>query len=127
MPFFYVFVKSELIILCRDIVLSLYRSSSERFRDKQLMSLYRLCRDIVLSRYSSVTYFTSFSSNFFGDPFLRTSHFPRYTCQKPIPPKFFRHLNKIDLPRKIKIFPPIKKELNLTIVKRAAQVCRMRL
>ena len=32
---------------CRDIVLSLYRSSTERFRDMQLMSLNRLCRDIV--------------------------------------------------------------------------------
>ena len=35
--------------------MSLYRSSTERFRDIPLMSLYRLCRDIILSRYSSVT------------------------------------------------------------------------
>ena len=55
MPSFYVFAKSEMIISCRDIVLSLNRSSTERFRDKQLMSLYRLCCDIVLSLYSSVT------------------------------------------------------------------------
>ena len=34
--------------------MSLYHSSTERFRDMQLMSLNRLCRDIVLSRYRSV-------------------------------------------------------------------------
>ena len=56
-------------------------------------------------------YFTSFSANFFDVLFLRTSYFPRYTCQKPIPPKFFRNLNKIDLPRKI--FPPIRKGVKL--------------
>ena len=38
-----------------DINLSQYRSSNERYRDMQLMSLCRMCRDIVLSRYSSVT------------------------------------------------------------------------
>ena len=36
-----------MIILCSDIMLSRYCSSTERFRDMQLMSLYRLCRDIV--------------------------------------------------------------------------------
>ena len=55
MPLFYVFAKSDMIISCSDIVLSLYRSSTERFRDMQPMSLYRLCRDIVLPRYSLVT------------------------------------------------------------------------
>ena len=47
MPLFYVFALSEMIISCSDIILSLYRSSTKRFRDMQLMLLYRLCRDIV--------------------------------------------------------------------------------
>ena len=47
MQLFYVFTKSEMIISCSDIMLSRYRSSTERFRDMQLMSQYRLCRDIV--------------------------------------------------------------------------------
>ena len=48
---------------------------------------------------------------------------------KAYPPKCFRHLNKIDLPEKFSlpknIFPPLKKELNLTIAKRAAQACQV--
>ena len=44
-------------------------------------------------------YFTSFSSN------------------------FFRHLNKIDLPRKI--VPPLKKEVQLDNSKRAAEACQV--
>ena len=68
-------------------------------------------------------YLTSFSSNF-SWLFLRTSYFPRYAIiAKSLSPKCFRHLNKINLPRKI--FPPLKKELNLTIVKRAAQACQV--
>ena len=42
---------------------------------------------------------------------------------KAYPPKCVWHLSKIDLPRKI--FPPFKKELNLTIAKRAAQACQV--
>ena len=74
-------------------------------------------------------YFISFSSNFLMT-FLRTSYFPHYTCQKPIRLKFFRHFNRIDLPRKIfsplRNFPTLKiKELNLTVVKSATQACQV--
>ena len=52
-----IFVKHYLYF-CKirsNINLSRYRSSNERYRYMQLMSLYRMCRDIVLTRYSSVT------------------------------------------------------------------------
>ena len=67
-------------------------------------------------------YFASFSSNFLMT-FFENLIFPPLYLPKAYLPKFFRHLNKIDLPRKI--FPPLKKELNLTIVKRAAQACQV--
>ena len=52
-----IFIKHYLYFCkIRSVInLSRYRSSNERYRDMQLMSLYRMCRDIVLSRYSSVT------------------------------------------------------------------------
>ena len=68
-------------------------------------------------------YFTSFSSIFFDDLFFENLVFPPLYLPKAYPPKFFQHLNKIDLPRKI--FPPLEKELNLTMVKRAAQACQV--
>ena len=50
-------------------------------------------------------YFTSFSSNFLMIFFENLIFYPLcYTCQKPIPPKCLRHLNKINIPRKM--FPP---------------------
>ena len=55
-------------------------------------------------------YFTSFSSNFLMTFFWEPHISPLY-FQKPIPPKFFWHLNKTDLPRKI--FPPLKKGVQL--------------
>ena len=57
-----IFIKHYLYFckIRRDINLSRYCSSNERYRDMQLISLYRMCRDIVLSRYNSVTTSTGF-------------------------------------------------------------------
>ena len=83
---------------------------------------------LVFFQVSSITilnshYFTLFSSNFFDDLFFENLIFSPLYLLKAYPPKFFRHLNKIDLPRKI--FSPLKKELNLTMVKRVAQACQV--
>ena len=75
-------------------------------------------------------YFTSFSSNFFDDLFLRTSYFPAIPA-KSLSPRNFSDIStkltsreKFSLPKQIPP-PPLKKEFNLTILKGAAQACQV--
>ena len=74
-------------------------------------------------------YFNSYFSNFFDDFFKNLIFSPRYYLPKAYPRNFsnistkLTSIEKFYLPKKI--FPPLKKKLNLAIVKRAAQACQV--
>ena len=73
-----IFIK-DYLYFCKirsDINLSLYRSSNERYRDMQLMSVYRMCRGIVrLPSGSCYSQTHAFSTHFLQIFFLMTFFF----------------------------------------------------
>ena len=88
------------------------------------LSQYFCSQGRKVAAHDKLTLFYLIFLKIFLMTFLRSSYFPRYAIlAKSLSPKCFRHLNKVDHPGKI--FPPLKKELNLTIVKRAAQACQV--
>ena len=83
-----------------------------------------------VAAHDKLTLFYLIFLKFFDDFFENLIFYPLcYTCQKHIPRNVSDISTRLTSPEKFShpknIFPPLKKVLNLTIVKRAAQACQV--